>query len=128
MRATLSNTTLMRTAVFLCLLPCAIVAPRPSHAEPYSAWQEIVLLTIAKVQHAASHCGFQSDGNQLNALLASAAIDRTDLGQHQASPSLTRQMAADEDAYGGDANAACSQAWDRFGPDGAPGVRDLLRK
>lgn len=95
-------------------------------SQQLTAWQEIVLITVLKVQHAAASCGFRSDVGQIDDLLASAAMTRGDVARQPDSASLARQITADEDSYKGDRDLACSQAWERFGPDGAPGVRDLL--
>ena len=94
----------------------------------FTAWQEIVLLTVMKVRHAAANCGFRVDNGQVDAFLASADLSETDIDQQAFSPSLTRQIAADADQYLDTKEVTCGQAWDRYGSDGAPGIRDTLKR
>ena len=100
-------------------------------AEPgqprFTAWQEIVLLTVTKVRHAAATCGYTVNTGQVDALLASAALDEAAVDPQAFPPSLARQVAADADMYLDAKEAACAGAWGRYGPDGAPGIRDALR-
>lgn len=93
-----------------------------------SAWQEIVLLTVIKAQHAAAGCGFHVEQGEVDAMLRSAALDAGAVARQAVSPSVRRQITADSDAYEGDRETACNQAWDRFGADGAPGLRGLLTR
>ena len=100
----------------------------PARPETLSAWQEIVLLTIAKAQHAVAGCGFRLAQGKADAMLQSAGLT-ADAAQRMAlSPSLRRQIVADADAYQGDHDSACGEAWGRFGPDATPGMRDLLTR
>lgn len=85
-------------------------------------------MSVIKLRHAASPCGFQVDAGQVQALMGSADIDEAALAPSGLSPALRHQADADQDDYVGDRDAACLQAWERFGADGAPGLRNLLRR
>lgn len=106
----------------LCLAAAAAETPA------MSAWQEIVLLTMVKAQHAAASCSFRLDRGKADAMLASAALDADAPARQAVSASLRRQITADADAYQGDRETACNEAWERFGSDGAPGLRGLLTR
>lgn len=100
----------------------------PAGAAGLSAWQEIVLLTVAKAQHATQACGFRLSQGKVEAMLGSAGLAADAPARVAVSPSLRRQIVADADAYRGDRAAACADAWDRFGSDATPGMRDLLTR
>lgn len=110
----------------VALLLC--ISAAPTRAAALSAWQEIVLLTVAKAQHAAAGCGFHLAQGKVDAMLGSAGLPADAPSSMAVSPSLRRQIVADADAYQGDRQTACGDAWARFGSDAAPGMRDLLTR
>lgn len=83
-----------------------------------TAWQEITVLTVSKLEAAAASCGYMIDGKQLDLLLVSADLNLNEVHGRHRSTALQQQIDAVNAAYRADRQGACAQAWDTFGPDG----------
>ena len=123
----------MNRSIVLCLwrpaaliLVSSIVTAGPAAAKDLTAWQEIAVLTVSRLDTAASNCGFRVNESKVRVMLYSAelSLDTVKAGPRPAS--LQSQIDADAASFRADREAACKRAWDTFGADAVPGARDLL--
>lgn len=99
-----------------------LLAAAPNYAAAadgeFTAWQEITVLTVSKLELAVANCGYTLDGKQLDLLLVSADLSLDSVHTHHRSTALQQQIDAVQSAYQADRQGACARAWDTFGPDG----------
>jgi hypothetical protein len=112
-------------ALSMALLgPGAAWAEAPAGTLPLSGWQEITVLTIAKLEHATANCGFQLGWKQVSVLLDTAGLTLDQVHHLARSSALQQQIDEDAAGYRADRVRACAQAWASFGADAD--ARDYL--
>lgn len=90
----------------------------------FDGWQEITVLTVLKLEHASSACGFRLGWHQVSVLLESANLTIDEVHNHPRGDSLQKQIDDDLAAYRADRTRACATAWATFGADAD--ARDFL--
>lgn len=113
------------TVMALAVGSSALAAGEPA---AYSAWQQIAVLTFNKLENAAASCGFAVNEKAAADILASAGLSVESAHSRTRTAELQQQIDGDADAFRSTKDAACKRAWEQYGADAAPGVRDLLLK
>lgn len=100
-------------AVMLALAPTWAAAD-----DDLTAWQEITVLTVSKLEMAVADCGYTLDGKQLDLLLVSSGLTLDQVHAHHRSTALQHEIDAVASAFKADRQGSCTKAWNTFGPDG----------
>ena len=104
----------------------AVAGPASARAD-YTAWQEITVFTVSRLESAAA-CGFTINGKKLNMLLRSADLSLDAVHSGPRSTALQQRIVESARLFQTDREIACAKIWDQFGDDAVPGARGLLQR